>query len=331
MILRLCNFVLHRPLTGCLLAVCAVVALLSGCSDPAQGVIRKLAARLTNAPWHERHGWKAEDYFTDPKVIALCRAIEANDLAEMDRLVKAGADVNAQGKDNMTPLLWAFPDNNLPRFKWLLEHGADPNVAIESEFNTGGFMDPGDAVTHFVCNTAFPGYFDAVFEHGGDPNLRTRRYEDVPLTLVITGGGGGNREGKIRALIAAGADPDVLSGGWTQAMRAVAWGGQYGLASLLLDLGADHMVHEANGMRRLIHVVVAEERAFRANGPEQKADYQALLKRLTDHGESIELARKDLQRWDSWSRTTGEFREKMDAEIAERMAREKAAVKKQPE
>jgi ankyrin repeat protein len=302
------------------LAIVAVTLLIiTGC-----GVLNLLPGRT----FHQRCGWKAEDYFTDPQVIALCHAIEANDIAEMERLVKVGADVNAQGKDKMTPLLWAFPDNHLPRFKWLLEHGANPNVAIESDLNTRGFMVRGDAVTHFVCKTAFPGYFEAVFEHGGDPNLRAVQWDDAPLTLVIKGGGGGNREGKIRTLIAAGADPNMLSGGRSQAMRAVSWGGQYGLATLLLDLGADHMVYEANGMRRLIHVVVAEEQAFRANGPQQKADYQALLTRLTDRGESIELARKDLQRWDSWSRTTGEYNQKMDAEIAERKAREKAAAEK---
>jgi hypothetical protein len=306
----------------CLLIVAVILVPITGC-----GILNLLPGRT----FHQRCGWKAEDYFTDPKVIALCHAVEAKDLAEMDRLVKAGADVNAQGKDKMTPLLWAFPDNQLPRFKWLLEHGADPNVAIESDLNTRGFMVRGDAVTHFVCKTAFPGYFDAVFANGGDPNLRAVQWDDVPLTLVIKGGGGGNREGKIRTLIAAGADPNILSGGWPQAMRAVAWGGQYGLASLLLDLGADHMAYEANGMRRLIHVVVAEEQALRANGPQQKADYQALLKRLIDRGESVEQARTDLQRWDSWSRTTGEFRRKMDAEIAERKARENAAAEKKPE
>jgi hypothetical protein len=299
-------------------ALCFVAA---GC-----GVLNLLPGRT----FHQRCGWKAEDYFTDPKVIALCRAIEANDLAEMERLVQAGADVNARGKGKMTPLLWAFPDNHLPRFKWLLEHGADPNVKIESEFNTRGFMVPGDAVTHFVCKTAFPGYFDAVFEHGGDPNLRTSRYEDVPLTVVIESGPG-NRQEMIRKLIAAGADPDIHSGLRTPAMKAVTWGGQYGLASLLLDLGADHRVYEKSGMRRLIHFAVLEEQAFRGNDPQQKADYQDLLKRLTDRGESIELARKDIERWYSWSRTTNEYNEKMAAEIAERKAREQAEAEKKPE
>jgi hypothetical protein len=57
---------------GPLVAVSAAVLVLAGCSDPAQGLIRKVAARVTNAPWHEQHGWKAADFFTDPQVIALC-------------------------------------------------------------------------------------------------------------------------------------------------------------------------------------------------------------------------------------------------------------------
>ncbi len=280
---------------------------------------------LPSRTFHQRCGWKAEDFFGDPKVVALCHAIEASDLAEMERLVKAGADINAQGKGKMTPLLWAFPDNNLPRFKWLLEHGADPNVVIESEFNTRGFMGPGDAVTHMVCKTSFPGYFEAVFDHGGDPNLRTGRYDDVPLTLVIKWGGLGRPE-KLRMLLDAGADPNILSAGRTPAMIAVSWGGQYSLANLLLDEGADHMVYARQTNRRLIHVVLMEDQTYRGNGPQEKADYQGLLARVVDRGESIEAAQKDIERWKSWSRTTGEYQQKMAAEIAERQARENAAA-----
>ena len=104
--------------------------------------------------FHEKAGWKAEDYFDDPQVIALCKAIEANDLEEMKQLIDAGADVNAKGKGNMTPLLWALPDNQLERFKMLLEHGADSNVIIESDFNTRGGMRAGDSVTHMVFKTS---------------------------------------------------------------------------------------------------------------------------------------------------------------------------------
>ena len=41
--------------------------------------------------------------------MSLCKAIEAKDLKEIDRLVMSGVNVNAKGRGNMTPLLWAFP------------------------------------------------------------------------------------------------------------------------------------------------------------------------------------------------------------------------------
>jgi hypothetical protein len=70
-----------------------------------------------------------------------------------------------------------------------LEHGADPNVVIESDFNTRGWIGPGDSVTHMACKTVYPGYFEAVFEHGGDPNLIRNDIisGDTPLFSVITG------------------------------------------------------------------------------------------------------------------------------------------------
>jgi hypothetical protein len=58
--------------------------LIAGCQE---------VSRVTAPTWHQKCGWKAEDYFDDPQVIALCKAIEANDLAEIDRLIAAGVDV----------------------------------------------------------------------------------------------------------------------------------------------------------------------------------------------------------------------------------------------
>jgi hypothetical protein len=121
--------------------------------------------------WYQNFGWKAENYFDDRKVISLCHAIEANSIKEMERLVADGANANAQGKDNMTPLLWSFPDKKLACFTRLLELGADPNIAIKSDLNTHGGFAAGDSVTHMACRTEFNGYFEAVFAHGGDPNL----------------------------------------------------------------------------------------------------------------------------------------------------------------
>ena len=91
-----------RIVSSICLAVVLVFLPLAGCTE---------VSRVVGSTWHEKCGWKAKDYFDDPQVIALCQAIEANDLKEIDRLVAAGANVNAKGKGNMTPLLWAYPDN----------------------------------------------------------------------------------------------------------------------------------------------------------------------------------------------------------------------------
>jgi ankyrin repeat protein len=297
----------------------AVVSSAAGC-----GLLNLLPGRTI----HQKCGWKAEDYFADPKVIALCKAIEANDLAEMERLVKAGADVNAQGKDKMTLLLWAFPDNHLPRFKWLLEHGANPNVVVEGEFNTRQRITRGDSVTHMACDTSFPGYFEAVFDHGGDPHIRHTGplgFHETPLFAVLTGATA-NKAEKIKRLIDLGADMNALSNGGTPVMQAVTWGAQYDIAIMMLEAGANFRKYGESEISRLIHTVVKQERRLGEYTLEQRAGFHELVKWLEDHGESYEAAKADIARWDSWSGDT--FRENIDAEIAKRKAREKAAAEK---
>jgi ankyrin repeat protein len=89
--------------------------------------------------WYENKNWRAEDYFDDPQVIELCRAIangaaKFNDTVDkevldlIDKLLAEGADVNAKGKDNMTVLLWSHYARDPRVFEKILKAGADPNV-----------------------------------------------------------------------------------------------------------------------------------------------------------------------------------------------------------
>jgi uncharacterized protein len=296
------------------------------CASTGCGILNLLPGRTI----HQKCGWMAEDYFADPKVIALCRAIEANDLAEMERLVKAGADVNAQGKGKMTPLLWALPDNRLPRFRWLLEYGADPNVVIESDFNLGNYMRPGDSVTLIACKTSLPGYFDAVFDHGGDPNhpYSGKLLADGPPLKAVVNALGREPEEKlkqVKRLIALGADMNALTPDATPVMEAVAWPGQFDLALTMLEAGANFRMHMDDEHKRLIHLVAMEEDRLDEYSPKQRAQFRELVKWLEDRGESFEEAKADLTRWASWGRASGEYDQKMAAEIAERKARDNAA------
>jgi hypothetical protein len=183
-----------------------------------------------------------------------------------------------------------------------------------------------------ACKTEFPGYFEAVFEHGGDPNLIRKGTipGDTPLFSVISGAGPKKKE-HVRFLIEKGADLSHMNGAWaTPAMEAVSCT-QYGIALLLLDAGADCKVYVPKSNTRLVHIVAGERRREQLWTPEQKADYDKLVNWLEAHGESIEQAKADNKRWQSWMTTPHEFRLKMDAEIAVREvreAREKKAAKK---
>lgn len=284
-------------------------------------------SKAVTPSWHDRFGWEAEQYFDDPQVIALCEAIEANDLEEMDRLIEAGADVNANGKGNMTPLLWAYPDNKLPRFRKLLEHGADPNVIFKSDFNTrGSGIRPGDSITHMVCKTSFPGYFEAVFENGGAVNLVNSgrgNITETPIFKVIKAGGPGQWD-KIQHLIEHGADLDYVSGlGITPPMQTLVRGGQYRLALRLLEAGADYRIFQPRSNTRLIHVMALEKsRRERLWTPQQEVDFSQLLNWLEKRGESLAEAEEDIERWRSWMYNIDNYRRKLDEEIAERKARE---------
>lgn len=151
--------------------------------------------------WHFVVGWKAEDYFDDPQTQSLCKAIENDDVKEMERLITAGADANSLGKDGMTPLLWAFPDRKLERFECLLKHGADPNVVFESDFGVppsrsfhpyphGGqhFEDrgchAGQSVTFLAARSPMLDYLRTVLAHGGDANFVDRKTRHTPLGLA---------------------------------------------------------------------------------------------------------------------------------------------------
>jgi hypothetical protein len=153
-------------------------------------------------------------------------------------------------------------------------------------------------------------------------------FSQTPLFAVITFGSG-DRAAKIRRLIDLGADMNALSNGGTPVMQAVSWFGQYGLALMMLEAGADFRKYGESEAQRLIHIVVKQERRLNEYTPEQRAKFHELVKWLEDHGESYAEAKADIARWDSWSGAT--FHQKMDAEIAERKAREQAEAEKTPQ
>ncbi|WP_145434025.1 ankyrin repeat domain-containing protein [Lacipirellula limnantheis] len=265
--------------------------------------------------WHALAGWKSADYFDDPQILELCDAIERNDVPEMERLISAGANVNARGNDNMTPLLWALPDRKHERFRCLLNHGADPNVIISSDFGTAGrpfhpypaggalFYDrgctPGQSVTHLAARSPDIEYLRAVLQHGGDPNLVVADNTKLtPLDIVIDRYYPDMKE-RVELLVAAGADLNRYCKyrGGTPAMLAV-MEDRFSIAMQLLQAGADPTLYRPDGTEKLIHYVVRKERFLPNYRQELAGQYHALVGWLEEHGESVEQARADSRSWD---------------------------------
>jgi hypothetical protein len=92
-----------------------------------------------------------------------------------------------------------------------------------------------------------------------------------------------------------------------------------------LEAGADYKIYKPKSNTKLVHIVSSEENQKHLWTPEQAANYKKLIGWLEEHGESIDVAKADVKRWQSWNTTPDAFRRKMDAEIAERKARESRA------
>jgi ankyrin repeat protein len=268
---------------------------------------------LNNQSFHQKFGWKAEKFFDDPKVIALCKAIEANDLNQIERLIAEGADVNATGKGNMTPLMWSFPDDKLERFVMLLEAGADPNVKFTSNLEVPSAFAIGNSVTTQSAKSRFPGHFAAVMRHGGDANI-TDGFR-MPLIHIIILAMLPDAKERCKLVLEAGCDIDILFDGGTPAIQAFATGGQYDLAIFLFEQGADPLAYREDGLQQAIHMILRRENDLQLLNESDRKKFFELRKFLVDNGADEAAARKDLERWSEKIMTPSGFKSRWQIEL----------------
>ncbi len=305
-------------------AIGCFAALAFGCDNP--DVRSTVGALKRPQSFHQKHDWRAEKYFQDADVVDLCNAIESKDLRRMDQLIVTGTNVNAVGKDGMTPLMWAFPDNNLKRFTKLLEAGADPNVLIESELDAPGVFREGLSVTHLSAETRLPGYFDAVMKHSGDVTLENWNSETI-VHLIIKSGLP-DAQHRLELAVQHGADLNAYDGsGIPPAILAAASFAQYDLALQILKLGADPKRTRRDTLFTLAHALAISSERLELMLPSERAAYNKLVQFLQGQGIDTELAKEDSKRWSTWGRTLSipESKRRMDAEMA-KVKRENAAA-----
>ncbi|MDY6407557.1 MAG: ankyrin repeat domain-containing protein [Pseudomonadota bacterium] len=131
----------------------------------------------------------------------LYQAADVGDLNEVEKLVKAGADVNyicevsCQG---WTPVMIAAANGHEQVVHYLLENGADPN--IQNRF--------GRAALHYVAKYNFRDIAKDLLEHGANPNLES--INDVANTPVKAALLEGHID-MLKLLLSYGGDKNVVA------------------------------------------------------------------------------------------------------------------------
>jgi ankyrin repeat protein len=137
----------------------------------------------------------ARDIFPDSSAAALAEAAAEGDTDRVRRLIAAGANPNARGRDGVTVSQWALMNQSPKGLAALLEGGADPSLADSS----------GETVVHYAAKTNVPVYLEILLKHGADPNTPNGVTRATPLVPALMA----NREENFRMLMAAGADPNA--------------------------------------------------------------------------------------------------------------------------
>ncbi len=265
---------------------------------------------IPESRWHAKVGWRAENYFTDPRVIELCQAIEINDLERMRVLIDQGADVNASGKKNMTPLLWAFPDLKFERFEMLLEAGADPNIIaaasvkpqrhrfqpiLNPHFPAFYNFTKGSSVNLLTYQAPDKRYWRAVLKHGGDVNqISPSKYHNSLLHTVLDNGMHHWERDEVmsavKALVKKGANLKTVSYHGQPPLSKAIENKQYEIAIFLVQSGAElngQQFNRTSQKRKSPAQLVEDMKPFGyyADNPERSEKLNAeLRKAATERG-----------------------------------------------
>ncbi|KMQ50404.1 Ankyrin [Chitinispirillum alkaliphilum] len=168
---------------------------------------------------------KAEEFFSKDMEIEFAKAIERGNTKKMRSIINNGLDINAQGKDGINFLTWAFLKFRKDSFEFLIRNGADPNLK----------NDRGYSVVAFAAMAKDIHYLQLLLRNGADPNttvpLKTR-----PILSVCVAA---RKKDFVELLIRFGADINLQDKGGYTPMAAGMVHNQYDTIYRLLKLGAD--------------------------------------------------------------------------------------------
>jgi ankyrin repeat protein len=222
-------------------------------------------------------------------VTPLSLAATNGNAAIVETLLKAGANTKADLPGGETLLMTASHTGNVDVVKLLLAHGGDPN-ARESSNDETALM--------WAAAENHPEAAKELIAHGAQLDARSRKGEFSPdrfgLEGVVTILPHGNwtalmyaaRQGSVgaaRVLIEAGAGLNLTDPDGTTALVVAIINGHYDTASLLVEKGADPNIADSTGMAALYAAVDMDSLAEVFGRPNRKS---------TDETSALDVIRK---------------------------------------
>ena len=211
--------------------------------------------------------------FTDPRVAELAEAVADGDTLRI-RDLAAGVDLSTRGDKHVTLLQWALLNRSFAGMKALLDAGADP---------TQSGMDS-DTVVHMAAMANDATYLTELLARGVNPNVRNPESGAGPLRAALMG----ERGEQFRALLAAGADPDLADRLGNTPLHVAGQINEPERALDLLNAGADPMARNAQGVTFQRYLFMTRAALLNA---ETRRSREAVEAWLTTHQIPLESAR----------------------------------------
>jgi ankyrin repeat protein len=208
----------------------------------------------------------AKVVFPDPDAAALAEVAADGDSARIRELVQAGADPNARGDKGVNLLQWALLNRSKRGLAGLLAAGADAGAPESS----------GATVMHYAAMANDPDYLEVLLRHRADPNAPNGVTGDTPLMSALMG----SREVQFRALLDAGAKPDLADRFGNTSLHVAAKINAFQQVLELLQAGADPTARNRQGRTFQGYLYATPERILSEDG---RRGREAIAAWLRDH------------------------------------------------
>lgn len=184
----------------------------------------------------------------DQRFQGLFEAAARGDLAQVERLIEQGVNVNGLAASGRSPLSVAVQGGKLPIMALLLEAGADPNLADETEDGQAANSPLMEAASTFFASNRKE-MVTLLIQHGADLNQQDAGGKTALMNAMRDADGG-----VVDTLIQAGAQLDLEDQDGNTALMMALRSGATAVADLLMQAGASR-----KGLRELALLQAVEQ------------------------------------------------------------------------